>query len=92
VSLVGAVRDLFGRHAASIAALEQRLLILERRPAGLLYRGVWSAEAAYDANDGVSHGGSLWVALTSSRGLTPGQTSGAWQLAVKRGRDGRDAR
>jgi hypothetical protein len=92
VSLIAAVRDLFGRQAATIAALEQRVAVLERRPVGLLYRGVWSPDVAYERDEAVTAGGALWVARTPSRGLKPGEAVAAWQLAVKRGRDGRDGR
>jgi integrin beta 3 len=56
--------------------------------ATMLYRGVWRL-AEFLKGDTVSYGGSLWVALSDTSDK-PG-TSGAWQLAVKHGRDGKDA-
>jgi hypothetical protein len=55
-----------------------------------MYAGVWT-ERSYGAGDFVTHGGSLFHADidTSEK---PGNTSGAWRLAVKRGNDGRDWR
>jgi len=53
----------------------------------MLYRGVFDAERAYRPGDTVTFGGSAWVchSPTSAR---PGEGEG-WQLAVKRGRDGK---
>lgn len=55
----------------------------------LRYRGVYEDGQRYDCGDFVTFGGSLW----HSNGATtdkPGP-SAAWTLAVKRGRDGKDA-
>jgi hypothetical protein len=54
----------------------------------VLDRGVYKSESAYAKGDGVSFGGSFFIAQrdTSERP----ETSDAWRLAVKRGRDGRD--
>lgn len=54
------------------------------------YRGIFDAGTFYDVGDTVRQGGSLWHCnqLTKDR---PGEGSAAWTLAVKRGRDGRDA-
>ena len=70
------------------AALERRVADLETRPT-MSYCGVWKEGAAYQRGDFVTHDGSVWHAWqqTAER---PG-TSEAWQLAVKRGRDARDA-
>jgi len=54
------------------------------------YRGIFDAGTAYDVGDTVTHGGSLWHCnqLTKDR---PGERTASWTLAVKRGRDGKDA-
>lgn len=54
-------------------------------------RGVFKEGQAYDAGDAVSWGGSLWIAQrdTSSK---PDTADSGWRLAVKRGRDGKDAK
>jgi len=52
-------------------------------------RGVYRSDKSYCAGDGVTWGGSFWIAQkeTSEK---PGE-NGSWRLAVKKGRDGKDA-
>lgn len=52
----------------------------------LLDRGVYQDGSSYQRGDGVTFGGSLWVAQkdTSSK---PGGENPDWRLAVKKGRD-----
>ena len=54
---------------------------------GLSYRGVWK-EGEYLVGDSVTYAASQWIALeqTSEK---PGEGK-SWQLAVRKGRDGRD--
>ena len=54
-------------------------------------RGVYKADAAYERGDGVSFGGSFWIAQKNAPDGKPGM-SGDWRLAVKKGRDGKDGR
>ncbi len=55
------------------------------------YRGVWSEGLGVcRKGDAVTFGGSLWICRAEETTDKPG-TSPAWQLAVKKGRDGRDA-
>ena len=54
----------------------------------MIYRGVFKEGTAYVAGDGVTFGGSLWIAQGETKDK-PG-TSDAWRLSVKKGRDGRD--
>jgi len=86
------------------ARIEERAAETERRSAqrvqnlegrmdaatGLRYLGTHDPGEVYEPGDGVTHGGSLWVAR-SRTSAKPG-TDGSWTLAVKHGRDGRDAR
>jgi len=59
--------------------------------AGLpLYRGVWTDGREYHSGDRVTWGGSEWHCTMPTQSK-PGDGSKAWTLAVKRGRDGRDA-
>lgn len=58
--------------------------------ASIIDRGVYRDDLAALAGDAVTWGGSLWIAQRASRGERPG-TSDAWRLAVKHGRDGKDA-
>jgi collagen type III alpha len=55
----------------------------------LLERGVHKQGEVYERGDGVTYQGSFWIAQrdTSSK---PGEDD-SWRLAVKKGRDGRDA-
>jgi hypothetical protein len=75
--------------SASLAASNARIKALESRPPGLTYRGVFETGTLYQKHEGVTSSGSLWVCLegTSERPPSP-----KWQLAAKRGADGKDAR
>jgi integrin beta 3 len=61
----------------------------EIKTALVLDAGVW-AERAYVPGDGVTHGGSFFIAQVNTS-EKPGK-SDHWRLAVKRGADGRDWR
>lgn len=54
-------------------------------------RDVYQDAVPYAKSDGVSYGGSWWIARKDLPEGKPG-TSPDWRLAVKRGRDGRDGR
>lgn len=54
----------------------------------MIFRGVYKQETAYEQGDTVTWAGSCWVALKATT-EKPG-TGTEWQLAVKRGRDGKD--
>lgn len=56
----------------------------------VLDRGVWSDGKAYEQGDAVTWAGSLWIAQRATPGK-PDTADGGWRLAVKRGRDGKDA-
>lgn len=56
----------------------------------LQYRGVFKLGETYRAGDCATWGGSLWHANEATT-EKPGEGSKAWTLAVKRGRDGKDA-
>jgi hypothetical protein len=62
----------------------------EIKTAIVLDAGVWKEGATYVAGDGVTLGGSFFIAQTDTS-AKPGK-SDDWRLAVKRGSDGRDAR
>jgi integrin beta 3 len=59
------------------------------KTAVVLDAGVWK-DGAYSVGDGVTSGGSFWIAQTETT-AKPGK-SDDWRLAVKRGTDGRDWR
>jgi hypothetical protein len=78
---------------ARYSPLEARVAALDARPRGLSYCGVWQRAADYESHDGVTHHGSIWVAITDHlRGVEPGTDSTVWQLSVKKGSDGKDLR
>ena len=62
----------------------------EIKTAIILDAGVWREGTTYVAGDGVTLGGSFFIAQTETA-AKPGK-SDDWRLAVKRGSDGRDAR
>jgi len=55
----------------------------------LLDRGVYKDSGSYERGDAVTWAGSLWIAQEPT-GEKPDSGKG-WRLAVKRGRDGKDA-
>jgi hypothetical protein len=63
---------------------------VELKTAIVLDAGVWKEGAAYVKGDGVTSGGSFWIAQADT-GERPGKSE-EWRLAVKRGNDGRDAK
>jgi len=54
-------------------------------------RGVYRAGDTYQPGDAVSWGGSLWIAQKQTD-AKPDTPESGWRLAVKRGRDGKDAK
>jgi len=54
----------------------------------LLYRGIWRA-GVFQCGDVVTYDGSMFVA-TQDTDTVPGTPNSGWQLATKRGRDGKD--
>lgn len=54
-------------------------------------RGVYKAGETYQAGDAVTWGGSLWIAQRET-GAKPDAPDSGFRLAVKRGRDGKDAK
>ena len=57
-------------------------------------RGVWKPGTWYGKGDGVTWGGSFWIAqeATQAKPGEAGADSRAWRLAVKRGTDGKPGR
>lgn len=71
------------------AKLQERVAELEQRR-GMRFRGVWNQHDQYDEGDFATDHGAGWVAKCLTR-QRPDYGCSDWQLAVKRGRDGRDA-
>jgi hypothetical protein len=57
----------------------------------VLDRGVYKVDGEYSAGDGTTWAGSYWIAQRDNPGKPDTPDSG-WRLAVKRGRDGKDAK
>ena len=72
---------------AHIEALERRL---SERPA-LSYEGVFAPGREYVPHESVTWGGNMYVAMENTSKKPDGPDSG-WKLAVRRGRDARNAR
>ena len=101
-SLLGAtgryIRKLFGEMEPRLLSLEQQIKRFERLEArityiegkGIDYRGVWDESEDYQRGDAVTHQGSLWICTVDHPAQMP--PCAGWQLAVKKGRDGKDAR
>lgn len=56
----------------------------------MVYRGVWRDGEAYAKGDTATRGGSAWVLMAEQQAGKPGDENSGWQLAVKKGTDGRD--
>lgn len=54
-------------------------------------RGGYRDGEKYGAGDGVTYGGSFWIAQQDAPEGRPDAGSGHWRIAVKKGRDGKDA-
>jgi hypothetical protein len=92
IDWIGKLVDEIKEIRSTNAKLLERVETLEDRPE-MKYAGVWRQEQVYGAGTFATDGGSLWHAKRASIGERPGAPGGdAWQLAVKKGRDGRDAR
>lgn len=63
------------------------------RVPGMVDRGVYNAGDSYLKGDGVTLGGSFWIAQSDTN-ARPGTPDGAksWRLAVKVGRDGKEGK
>lgn len=81
-----------------IEALSKRLATIEEK--GIQYRGQFNASDDYTRGDLVTFKGSIFHCVRDCSGEPPHTTdpngqsrpSGHWQLAVKKGRDAREAR
>jgi hypothetical protein len=91
------IADMIKQHVAAatkplrdkIAALEARIVDSEKQVAELRYRGVWQPGEQYRKNNFVTYDASVWACLRDTEGK-PGQCLD-WQLAVRKGKDGKDA-
>ena len=56
----------------------------------VLDRGIYKSDQSYEKGDGVTFGGSFWIATKDSPSTQP-KAGEDWRLAVKRGRDGKES-
>lgn len=60
--------------------------------AAVIDRDTFKHDRAYEKGDGVSYGGSFWIAKCDDPKGVPGSGETDWRCAVKKGRDGKDLR
>lgn len=60
--------------------------------AAVIDRDIFKTGGAYEKGDGVSYGGSFWIAKCDAPKGVPGSGETDWRCAVKKGRDGKDLR
>jgi len=73
-----------------LEAMERRLQELECR--GLKYAGIWQRASDYERGSVITHAGSAFVAIRKTQSTDKPGESDAWQMMVKAGKDGKDAR
>ena len=88
--VIVSVKWALGSSRAKIDRLEARVAELEAKPA-LKYVGIFEEKQTYSPGEFVTCNGSVWYCRSATAGGRPG-SSASWQLAVKRGADGKDAR
>lgn len=64
----------------------------EIRWPGVIDAGIFKAGTVYETGDGVTYGGSYWIAQKDAPEGKPGDGGDGWRLAVKKGRDGKDGK
>jgi hypothetical protein len=62
---------------------------VEKQTKEIRYRGVWQPGEQYRKNNSCTYDGGFWMCLRDTQG-NPG-LSLDWQLAVRKGKDGKDA-
>jgi hypothetical protein len=73
-----------------IGKLQKRVDQLEQR--SFSYQGTWKDGKVYSPGQFVTYSGGLWHSNVFHNKQRPGDGDAAWQLAVKAGRDGKDAK
>lgn len=89
-TLSGAIKALQEWIAQQISDVARRLDQLEA--SGIKFAGVWQRATGYRRGCVVTHQGSAWCAIRDHDEPEEPGKSDAWQLMVKRGADGKDAR
>ena len=73
-----------------VQPLFDRIKKLEEREKHLKYVGVWRSDESYHVGNFATHNGNVWHCNETGTRDKPG-TASSWTLAVKSGRDGKDA-
>jgi hypothetical protein len=89
-SFIGVQKGILDWQMKRAAEAEERIAALEDTIGKSPWKGIWNDAESYPAGVFVTYGGSMWHANAASKGAKPGDGS-EWSLAVKRGRDGKDA-
>lgn len=76
---------------AQLKAQNARIAALEAHVREFKYCGIWQADAVFRRHNSVTQDGSVWICVCEQTLQRPGDGSD-WRLAVKRGKDGKDAR
>ena len=58
---------------------------------GIDYLGGWQHGEEYTLQNAVSFGGQLWICVVEKTSSKPADNNADWRLAVRKGRDGKDA-
>lgn len=74
-----------------LKAQNARIAAMEAKMEEFTYKGVWETGTVYRQHNSVTDNGSLWICVSPHSTQRPGDSQD-WKLAVKRGKDGRDAR
>jgi hypothetical protein len=59
---------------------------------GKVYEGTYNPDKSYVVGNFITHDGSLWHCQMPSKGIEPGHAPSHFRLAVKRGRDAKEAK
>jgi hypothetical protein len=75
----------------AVVPLQKEISDLKARQKQVRYTGVWTEKTPYWAGNFVTHDGSVWHCNIDGIETRPGKDPVGWTLAVKRGKDMRDA-
>lgn len=88
---VALVVDAIQQIRAENDGLRSEVAELRTKSSGLQYLGVWEPNDTYACGSAVTWGGSLFIARRDTAAKPGSDGDTGWTLAVKHGRDGRDA-
>lgn len=75
-----------------IRSLVRQIDEIKALPRGAVYKGTWQKALTYKRHDGVTWDGSFWTCIAETAETQPNLDPKSWQLSVKKGSDGKDAR